>query len=217
MPEGASALRTRLSNRLGASLAAVLLLLGCSARGPAPPPTAGGSYMPLRAGNTWTYTSRRGELVIRVADVRPVNGALEITVEEADRQRKTVRTYRQDEMGLFLLRSVAGGEVQDYSQEPQPVLLLPPKPGQRWVWRGQMGQRQNHYTAEVEQPESVTTPAGTFADTLPVHVGVMDKVMRNKSLQHRQWLAPGVGPVRMDFQVEDGEVIRYDLTAYHLQ
>lgn len=206
-----------------AGAVAAVALFGCRSPGALPQPEpgqveAGTEYLPLRVGNTWTYTSRRGDLVIRVVDVRAAQGATEVTVEEiAGNQAMTQRTYRQDGMGLFLIRSVESGEVQDYSAEPQPVLLIPPQPGQRWVWRGQIGYRRTHFTAEVGQPETVSTPAGTFAAALPIQVRVMDWVMRNKALVHRQWLAPGIGPVRLDYQVEGGEIIRYELVAYSLQ
>lgn len=173
-------------------------------------------YLPLVPGNQWVYISGRGPLTIRVTDARMVGSGREVAVEETDQVSVTRRTYREERDRLLLYRSETGGHVQDYSREPQPVLLFPLNEGLSWMWTGPSGTRRYRYMATVTGTQAVATPAGQFPRALAIETVVLDVAEADKPLKHVQWLVPGVGIVRMEYHLKGGSVLTYELASYRL-
>ncbi|OUM93360.1 MAG: hypothetical protein BAA04_05520 [Firmicutes bacterium ZCTH02-B6] len=169
-------------------------------------------FFPLADGNWWSYTGSGLELTMAVE----ATGAGEFlinTVINGFVVQREYYTYEGDD-AIALRREFPQGS---FALEPPQVFLKAPfAPGRQWTWEGRVAGQTARMTFVVLEPETVETPAGTF-EALPVAV---DGVVDGEEVHTMRWFASGVGMIREQAQVAQGEqVILIDLVLadYHVQ
>lgn len=159
-----------------------------------PAEVAGAAYMPLAAGNSWTY--RATSVIGDISETK--ERTFEVFDDENDSFRieeagkgliNAVRMYYavQDD-GVMVGRGMLGAVKTEYDP---PAVLLPTTFGPRaqWEWQGTSGGHPVAMTSTCEGMETVTVPAGTY-ECLRIHRVFGGKVVM------RHWHAEGVGIVK---------------------
>jgi hypothetical protein len=186
--------------RLLLAFALMALLLTGPALGAAP------DYFPLVSGTEWVYRTSIGQdLVVRASGGAQVGGIacqiLESMVNGLVTQREC---YRREGGTLYVyVRVYPAGDVT--LSPPQPMLVLPPRPGRGWSWNGKAGVTPARVAMQWARMEQVTTAAGTFAAAQLYLEGVVGE----ERVQSWRWFAPGVGMVKEDsIASSDGGSVR---------
>jgi len=143
-------------------------------------------FMPLAAGNSWTY---------RVTSAGRTLGTESMRVTERIRRRsgvdlgKGTELFRVREPGGFAVWMKDTGSVVRSSGRGSSVILQhPPFVGTGW-WDNSPGG--GRVECKVVAREAVRTPAGWFFDCV-----VIRRETEDRSLVVTQWFAPGVGLVK---------------------
>ena len=181
---------------------AALALAGLSAAAAAP-----ADYFPLVPGTVWIYRTNIGrDLTMVIGGVGQVGGVdcriLEGAINGVITQREC---YRRDGGTIYAyVRAYPQGNV--ILTPPQPMLVLPPKIGQGWIWEGRAGEVPARVSLQWARTEKVTVPSGTYAAAQLYLAGSVGK----ERVQSWRWFAPGVGMVKEDSvaQSSEGHVIR---------
>ncbi len=191
------------SRNLAAAVLGLGLLTGCGDTGTEP--VDGVRYFPLTVGNTWTYapanplfggsfqwqvTAMRGDTVTLA---RPPGGSQSGPVTLLDR----VET-------VDLLRDGVG-----------PVSLYRFTTGSSWVRHDPWECDDGSQWSAVEEPNPITTPAGTFSHTLRIERRSAANCTDAGTMV--EWWAPDVGLVRWEeLNFYAGGPLAYELISYSL-
>lgn len=205
-----------LSGKTGfCALLAVVVVSGAFARGETPPavsvsvfPAAGQEinvidHFPLKDGLTWKYNSDLGEVVSWVK----FTGKKCIIISQSphlDLEQHLVLT----EKSILLSEGRSNIYFFKTKRTYHPPLLRLPIPlqtGQSWSWEGtEIVDGESLHTRVkgiVEGEETIRVPAGEFT-CLKVKVTTVSSDGTTSS--STQWLAPGVGIVKADIEIDPG-------------
>jgi len=186
------------------NLLAVLLLLATTSAGAAEETVSLREHFPLKDGLSWKYDSNLGEVKSSVS----VNGD-RLTIDSRSRRLDIVQNYLLNPEGILLTSAESKTFLYSSRRTYHPFLLrFPPEVaiGQTWEWEGkEVVDRKSiivsRVEGKVENRETVTVPAGEF-DCLKVTVRtVSDDGTVSSSTQ---WLAPRVGIVKAEVEIEAG-------------
>jgi len=186
---------------LGGAIVGLGLLAGCGDTGTNP--TDETRYFPLSAGNTWTY-----------APSDPVFGEAFLWQVTA-RNRDTVTLVRPSQAShpgpVTLLDRAEGVDLLGASTAGEPLYRF--TQGSEWVrhepWECDDG---SEWTA-VAEPNPITTPAGTFHNTLRLERRSAANCADAGTMM--EWWARGVGLIRWEeLNYYAGGPLTYELIGY---
>lgn len=187
-------------------LACLLVLLVLGMPPAAAPAAAPADYFPLVAGTVWTYrTNLDRDLTMRVDGTGQVGGVTCVVMESLTNNMVTQRECFRREGGTVYayVRAYPQGDV--VLTPPQPMLLLPPRVGQGWVWEGKAGEVPARLSMQWARTEQATVPAGTYAAVQLYLEGSVG----GEHVQSWRWFAPAVGMVKEDSVVQSaGRTLR---------
>ncbi|MHC4506364.1 MAG: hypothetical protein ACYTFI_23970 [Planctomycetota bacterium] len=177
---------------------ALLLLAGCE--------SIRHDFMPLAAGNSWTY---------RVTSAGRTLGTESMRVTEKIERRGGVEFGKGTEMfrvkepgGLAVWMKDTGSVVRSGGRGSSVILQHPPFVGTGW-WDNSPGG--GRVECKVVAREAVRTPAGWFFDCV-----VIRRETEDRSLVVKQWFAPGVGLVKRRIERPRRAAIVSALERYEL-
>ncbi len=175
-----------------------------SAAAESPAPAPAGEDFPLLEGMVWKYASNLGEVTTTASRVEDgfllKSEAPRITLEQV---------LAPGPGGVMLLRGRSQIYFVETTRVYDPPLLrfpLPAEAGKRWEWEGKEtvdGDTviSSRITGINEGRETITVPAGSFDCLKTVITTVSSDGTESTSVQ---WLARGVGPVRIKVEIEAG-------------
>ena len=162
------------------------------------------SYFPVAAGNEWIYESNMGTFTVTTAkgnlenEYIYVSKVRNITAESYLIIGKSEVACRKQKMNIFLMKD-------EFSYSPPQVRYpLPIEPEKKFAWKGYkiQGAKRTGSSLEGEISEAeydIEVPAGKFSCLkLESHYACADGIQQ----YFTQWLAPGVGVVKMDCKIE---------------
>ncbi len=204
-----------------AAAAAPLLLAACGGSGD-DTPDGGASYLPLAEGHRWFYDDGSDVLIARAI----ASDATAPWVWVDTRGGVSTGQYVQSDAAGVRFSEPAGGSA-GYPGFTQTALRTPVTAGDRYpsmrlVWRlsdvdldGTLDDTVVSSDAEVVAFETVTTPAGRFADTVHVRFskwfGTVFQPSGRREVQRTstidEWYAPGIGLVKQTTVEMSGELV----------
>ena len=190
---------------------------------------AGAGLFPTAPGTVWTYamTQEFGEGIHPGADMQAnvdAEGKLHLPISiyaagpqqidgvetqkfETHRQGKVQLTeyFKVDDSAVTAIaRAGDDGQIMK-AVPPQKVLSLPPRVGEKWEWKGQVGSVQASQTYEILAKESITVPAGKFD---AFHLRVTQTGF--PATTEDRWFVPEVGYVKIltEMKRPDGNLLQ---------
>ncbi|HEY8414889.1 MAG TPA: hypothetical protein VIK99_03860 [Thermaerobacter sp.] len=169
-------------------------------------------FFPLAEGNWWRYIGSDVDLTMSVQATGTGEFLVSTVINGFVVQREYYAFVGDDVVALR--REYPQGS---FALEPPQVFLKGPfAPGQRWNWKGQVAGQTASMSFVVLEPETVETPAGSFEAT-PVAI---DGFVGAEEIHTMRWFAPGIGMIREQFQVSQGEqaiLVDLVLADYNVQ
>lgn len=164
-------------------------------------------YMPLKEGNSWTYSLPNGtEVTMKVAGSEEVKGVKCARVEgEIAGQGKSASWFAADADGIRMYK-FKGPQAEIEFGKPPLQIKLPFKQGDKWQARLPLEQPVD---SEMESAgkETIKVPAGTF-ECIRINTVV---TMGNNKIVSSTWYADGVGQVQLTMS-GGGQEITMQLT-----
>jgi len=201
----------------------VVLFSAGAAAAAAPPDSLD---FPLVEGMVWRYDSTLGEsvsTVSRLEDGYLLNSrAPHLVIEQV---------LIPGDWGIVLLRGrseVYFVETERTYEPPMPRFPLPADVGMRWEWEGTEivdgdEEIRSRIVGEVQSREKVRVPLGEFECLKVVITTSSSDGTESSSIQ---WVAPGIGPVKIRVEIEAGgltgvmvwllgyDVLEFELTSF---
>lgn len=154
-------------------------------------------WIPLRVGNTWTYSAPDGEYTRTVVGYRTIRGleAAKIVVRYPD-DRTWVEYVVRDRKGYSSVAYESGGKFRE--SDPFVFFRLPVRGGQKWESQGVSFKDCGTETIEV---------MGRRIACRKIHSLVMTGG-RGATVTYESWYAPGIGLVRERTRTEGNGVVK---------
>lgn len=167
----------------------------------------GNEYYPLTVGTTWVYKVAGNETTVRVAGVERLGK------EDCLRMETAVAGGKVSELLAVRADGVYRVKVKDDAlKNPVKVLAFPVKLGAAWDIDSGFGGVDIKGKMTVKGlREKVKTPAGEFEAVL---VESSDVEVGGAKVQMRFWYAKGVGLVRQEFTLTEGNVTTLELSKF---
>lgn len=84
-------------------------------------------------------------------------------------------------------------------EPPQKTLTLPPRPGDKWIYTGKVGDIETEQRYEIVGQESINVPAGKFS---AFHLRLEQVNPRPPKVVEDRWFVPDVGYVKIDTTIK---------------